>query len=359
MGKIIQQETTHFSHPHPLKLIPYQQTLNLTSSCPACNLNPSGSIYSCTPCNFFLHQKCFEMPTKITHPFHKDHTFTLLPRPAYAEGLFSCDACGQPGKGVSYHCKPCGVDLHVPCASMPLSVTRACHMHELRLTFGLPKSDTNFYCDVCMGPGGSRHWLYRCGPCGFDAHLNCALGFEAAVGSSRSAPPQQTQGFGPRFENNAAIGVPAGDPLRVPSYVPNREAVLQMINHNNATTAQAMLASGGGDGGYRVLRQQQLMQMISNYRNGGGAGGAGILARLNGMGGGGAGGQYLLQGLMGGGGGGGVPGLSGLGGGGSSQDILQALMSGGSGGGGLDLQSLLGGGNGIGYLGGALGGFGF
>ncbi|GFQ01284.1 probable nucleoredoxin 1 [Phtheirospermum japonicum] len=268
------------------------------------------------------------MPMKITHPFHKDHAFTLLPGPAYAEGLFSCDACGEPGKGFSYHCKPCGVDLHVLCASMPLSVTRTCHMHELRLKFGLPYDDKSFYCDVCMGPGGSRHWLYRCGPCGFGAHLNCALGFQATGSSSTRSAPQP-----PQFVSNAAIGVPAGGPMSVPGYAENREAVLRMINmiNNNNVAAQAMLASGGGYDAYRLLRQQRLMQMISNFRN------SGV-----------------------GGGGGGIPGFNGMDGGAGGQDFLQALISGGSGGGGggLDLQSLLGGGNGFDFLGGALGGFG-
>ncbi|KAL6562774.1 hypothetical protein OROHE_005361 [Orobanche hederae] len=219
MGKVTSETqnrttTTHFSHPHPLKLTTYlhhhhqQETPNLASSCSACNIKPSGLIYSCTTCNFLLHEECYKMPIKITHPFHKEHIFTLLPKPAYPEGLFNCDACGQTGKGFSYHCKPCGVDLHILCAVMPLALTCIHHPHELKLTFEPPYGDKSFSCDICKIQVASRHWLYRCDPCGFDAHLNCARGHAPTVAPSMQqqdninfmgfqtvAPPPQQAGF--------------------------------------------------------------------------------------------------------------------------------------------------------------------
>ncbi|EYU27105.1 hypothetical protein MIMGU_mgv1a026194mg, partial [Erythranthe guttata] len=193
----------HFRHPHPLKLIVYNQTLNLNSPCSACKLKPSaGMLYSCIifP-HYFLHKSCFEtqlsrwsIPTpsrvdsseqnnemavevvqqmiinnskaiaqaKLTHPIDKRHALTLLAEPAYGEGQFRCDACRESGNGYSYHCRICGIDLHVSCAMLPLSVTRVSHVHTLHL----------FPCDICMKPG-SRQWLYRCKPCGFNAHLKC------------------------------------------------------------------------------------------------------------------------------------------------------------------------------------------
>ncbi|KAK6140560.1 hypothetical protein DH2020_025704 [Rehmannia glutinosa] len=372
MGRITSEPqkettTTHFSHPHPLKLIPYhhhQHTVNL--ACSGCNLKPSGTIYSCTTCNYFLHKKCFEMPKKITHPFHKEHSFTLLPEPAYAEGLFNCDACGERGKGFSYHCKPCGMDLHILCAAMPLTLTSICHTHVLNLTFDSPYVTKNFCCDICKSPG-SNHWLYRCNLCGFDAHLNCArdaptnmMGFQpqqAAAVCSRSALPPRPQGFAaapfPMKQGNMAVGVPAGGPI-MPNFGVNGQnnelfiqAFQQTVNNQNAMV-QAILAGrgGGGFGGDRGL--QQLMQMISGLNNSG-VGGGGVPG-LNGFG---AGGQEFLQGLMSGGGGGGGGGgldLQSLLGGGNGLDIL--------GGGGLDfLGGALGGGGVLDFLGGALGGF--
>ncbi|PIN25182.1 hypothetical protein CDL12_02080 [Handroanthus impetiginosus] len=356
---------THFSHEHPLKLITYHQTLNLSSLCSGCKLKPSGTIYSCTVCDYFLHKKCFEMPKKISHPFLKDHSFTLLPEPAYNEGLFNCDACGETGTGFSYHCKPCSIDLHILCAAMPLSVTHGGHVHKLELTFESPYDTKDFCCDICKSLG-SNHWLYRCNLCGFDAHLNCArgappnvMGFQppspqAAATYSRSAPLPQThsqhQGFGqqyvgptphpmlhnfvpnPMLNNAAAIGVPAGAPV-VPSFGVNRQnelvlqAIQQMIHNNNAMT-QAILAGGAGGIG-------------SGF--GGGLGGAG---------GGNRGSHQLMQLISGLTNGGGIPGLNAAGGGGGV-DVLQSLLGGGS---GLDF---LGGGGGLDFLGGLVGGFGF
>ncbi|XAR63396.1 hypothetical protein NMG60_11023311 [Bertholletia excelsa] len=136
------QEPTihHFSHPYPLHLTSIQ-TLN-QSSCFACELSVSGP------------------------------TLSLLPTPKYPEGFFNCDACGSHGRGFSFHCKDCNVDLHVLCASMPLNNTHQAHNHELSLTCSPPFFNHFFACDICGGPE-SKHWLYRCSLCGFGAHMAC------------------------------------------------------------------------------------------------------------------------------------------------------------------------------------------
>ncbi|XP_073030339.1 uncharacterized protein [Primulina eburnea] len=394
MGRITSESpkettTTHFSHPHPLKLCSYipLQTPNLSSSCSGCKFQPSGLIYSCNVCSFFLHKKCFEMPMKITHPCHKDHAFTLLTQPAYADGMFKCDACGKNGDGFSYHCKPCGNDLHILCSAMPLSITHSSHVHKLELTFGSPYPTKDFCCDICKKVG-SDHWIYRCNLCAFDAHLHCAksvspmnnMGFQPHQGSvpqvgatfTRSAP-QPPQGYGPHYmaatpsfmQHNfvppsPAAGIPAGFPvLQHNPYTVDRERnqlflqYLQQIIQNNNAMTQAILAGGTtglGAGGVAGL----------GGGFGGGMGGIGA-GGLGGAGGGfGAGGfgadngyQQLMQlySSMNGG----------FGGGGGGQELLQALMNGGfgGGGGGLDLlQSLSGGGGGLDFLGGMLGGFG-
>ncbi|EYU27108.1 hypothetical protein MIMGU_mgv1a022256mg, partial [Erythranthe guttata] len=175
----------HFSHRHPLNLITHDpETLTLiTSPCSACKLELSGTrLYSCTVCNdFFLHGSCFDMPKEIIHPFHKEHVLVLLSKPAYKEGRFRCDACGEKGKGFSYHCDPCGTDLHNYCAVMPFSVTHDCHVHRLKLVFGSLYANKKFSCAICQMPG-SRQWLYRCRPCEFYAHLKCVRGGGGGVG---------------------------------------------------------------------------------------------------------------------------------------------------------------------------------
>lgn len=163
----------HFSHPHPLHLSQHAITGNSSSLCSGCKLEASGMIYSCTICNYFLHKKCSQMPQQITHPFdHQNHVLSLHTKPVYAEGLFNCDACGLQGDGFCYHCKVCGIDLHILCASSPLNFTHQYHHHQLQLTFSAPYPGKMFSCDMC-GMNGCNIWLYRCDMCQFDAHLTC------------------------------------------------------------------------------------------------------------------------------------------------------------------------------------------
>lgn len=145
------------------------------------------------------------------------------------------------------------------------------------------------------------HWLYRCSACGFDAHLKCARAAPPAA-----APPPPTH----PATSGVALGVP-GASLQNEYVI---QAILQMMQNNNAM-AQAMLAGGGGGGvgggfgGDRGL--QQIMQLVSGL-NRSGLGGGGIPG-LDIFGGGG------LDSLLGGGGldflgGGGLDFLGGLGG---------------------------------------------
>lgn len=162
MGKVPNANPiTHFTHPHPLHLthlpVPFH-----SSTCSACKhpYTAGAAVYACAKCNFFLHKNCFDLPKKITHPFHKEHVLTLLPVPAYPDGLFHCDACAQTGTGFSYHCKPCGVELHALCAAMPMSVTHAAHTHKLELVFDCPYSPKEYSCDICTKLGSGNCTFY-------------------------------------------------------------------------------------------------------------------------------------------------------------------------------------------------------
>ncbi|KAJ6748915.1 hypothetical protein OIU79_029909 [Salix purpurea] len=172
MGKLDHDPyVTHFSHPHPLELS-NAQSLYMTS-CSACNLQPHGWMYSCKPCNFTLHISCTQMPNFITHPSHPIHPLTLFAAPPYPGGSFSCDGCGIQGTGFSYHCTTCDFDVHMLCATNPLSLAHQSHPHQLNLAFCPPYHTKGFSCDICHKIG-SNHWLYRCGSCEFDAHMECA-----------------------------------------------------------------------------------------------------------------------------------------------------------------------------------------
>ncbi|XP_011000771.1 PREDICTED: uncharacterized protein LOC105108233 isoform X3 [Populus euphratica] len=173
MGKLNHDPyINHFSHPHPLELSNAQSLY--MNSCSACNLQPSGWMYSCKPCNFTLHISCTQMPTLITHPSHPIHPLTLFSTPVYPGGSFKCDGCGLQGNGFNYHCTTCDFDVHMMCATNPLSLAHRSHPHQLNLAFYPPYQTKGFSCDICHQIG-SNHWLYRCSACEFDAHMKCAM----------------------------------------------------------------------------------------------------------------------------------------------------------------------------------------
>lgn len=173
MGKLNHDPyINHFSHPHPLELSNAQSLY--MNSCSACNLQPSGWMYSCKPCNFTLHISCTQMPTLITHPCHPIHPLTLFSTPVYPGGSFNCDGCGLQGNGFNYHCTTCDFDVHMMCATNPLSLAHQSHPHQLNLAFYPPYQTKGFCCDICHKIG-SNHWLYRCSACEFDAHMKCAM----------------------------------------------------------------------------------------------------------------------------------------------------------------------------------------
>ncbi|KAI3733928.1 hypothetical protein L6452_13387 [Arctium lappa] len=224
MGKLMHStQIQHSSHPHLLHLssnhhhrLQNQPPIN----CAGCNLHISPTtdhhIYTCTPCNFFLHPSCSKFPNLITHPSHPQHTLSLLPTCIYPGGFFRCDACTQQGNRFSYHCQICDFDLHVLCASKPLSVTHPTHPHPLHLTFTSPYGEKlGFSCDLCRNVGSGDQWLYRCVSCEFDAHLHCAT---AKTTSSPPPPPPSSLQHHHSFPNQfTSAPMMAGQPPLVHS----------------------------------------------------------------------------------------------------------------------------------------------
>ncbi|XP_077246968.1 uncharacterized protein LOC143886746 [Tasmannia lanceolata] len=174
MGRLSSQETTlqHFSHVHPLQLYNMQQQEQ--AQCDGCQLPCTGLVYRCTSCNYILHKSCTQIPNQIKHPSHPQHSLTLLATPLYFHATFTCDGCGKLGTSFSFHCATCQFDLHVNCASCPRVKQHQAHPHPLNLSYTPPYGNVLFSCDICRGIG-SLHWVYRCAPCGFDAHLGCVI----------------------------------------------------------------------------------------------------------------------------------------------------------------------------------------
>ncbi|XP_019191908.1 PREDICTED: uncharacterized protein LOC109186399 [Ipomoea nil] len=184
------RETTHFSHPHRLKLTEVQEKDG--KKCSGCEYIVTGPVYTCVEpdcgVDFHLHKKCFELPREVRHKSHLDHALTLLPSPPYQDG-FACNACLEKGSAFVYHCTTCSFDLHVECVRWPEKVQRDDHEHALSLFYAppVPKKDgeepaaedeeekVTFVCDVCHHGVHEMAWTYYCHECDFGTHLDCVV----------------------------------------------------------------------------------------------------------------------------------------------------------------------------------------
>ncbi|XP_042486040.1 uncharacterized protein LOC122066288 [Macadamia integrifolia] len=161
-----------FSHPHPLT--PYQAQENEQIQCSGCKL-PSGSglLYGCSKCRYFLHEQC---RNRMKHPSHPNHPLTLLSKSPYASGSFICNGCGFTGEAFVLNCGPCEFDLHIQCASLPLTILHKDHpKHPLTLYFEFPiDASKTFSCDVCHSLVDRDGWIYYCKECNYGTHVRCA-----------------------------------------------------------------------------------------------------------------------------------------------------------------------------------------
>ncbi|XP_047945047.1 uncharacterized protein LOC125191685 [Salvia hispanica] len=165
---------SHFSHRHPLEAS--ELHVDDHGVCSGCEHDVVGPAYVCTKatCHFLLHGLCSDLPRRLRHRCHPAHPLSLLPSPPYADGEFTCDACGRSGHGFTYHCGACEFDIHVECASLPeVEDRRDVHQHALILTADLPDG-RDMVCCVCDDLVGKGLWMYCCLACNCALHLTCA-----------------------------------------------------------------------------------------------------------------------------------------------------------------------------------------
>jgi hypothetical protein len=160
------QHQLHPQHLLLLKEIPDDEL------CHFCNnyIHPySGFAYNCSHCNFNLHLKCASMPLTVEAEFH-DHPLKLLRKSV----SFTCDACGKEDKDVSYLCITCSLMVHLKCATLPMTVKHVSHRHALELTLSsqVNQSDRQI-CRLCVKKVETDR-VYYCSKCNFVAHLDCA-----------------------------------------------------------------------------------------------------------------------------------------------------------------------------------------
>jgi hypothetical protein len=163
-------EIQHFSHEeHPLMLV---EELENEVVCSGCDKSVScGPAYKCSPCKFFLHKSCAELPREIQHhPLHPNHTLLLK---APSKNFRFCDACLKfCERFFAYDCNSCNFVLDIECASIWPAKLDACHQHEFVPIF----QQIQFTCKLCGEDcSTAAQPAHVCRICQHLAHTLCAV----------------------------------------------------------------------------------------------------------------------------------------------------------------------------------------
>ncbi|CAL5411125.1 unnamed protein product [Camellia sinensis] len=175
-GEILNLES--FFHPqHPLTLL--DDELTDGERCNECGLQISGPAFTCTPCKFFIHKSCSELPSQIHHPLHPDHPLTLSnpPSPPSFNGIFVCELCLNIRDGFSFYCAECHFALDSRCAlHIPFTIQHAAHEHPLSLVF------SKFY-KTCVSCNTKTGIFYECTVpgCSLSSIAPTTLDFDCAL----------------------------------------------------------------------------------------------------------------------------------------------------------------------------------
>ncbi|KAF8670938.1 hypothetical protein HU200_050207 [Digitaria exilis] len=214
----------HFAHlGHELKL---RDDYHLPRYCDMCTekIDASGG-YSCHHllCDFDLHKECATYPETLSsffvHPWHDLTLSSSAPSPsAVAAAGEVCHVCRKDvhaGVVFLYRCAPCGFAMHPRCSRLPREVHSELHPeHSLGAVAGMGT------CAACAKP--CYVWLYRCGVCNVDLHIDCLHG----------AKPPSTNVTGAAGGGAAAAGEQPGSAKLVGSFVELGTSVVNMIGNN-------------------------------------------------------------------------------------------------------------------------------
>jgi len=160
---------TKISHPahreHRLKLKPTGQAKFM---CNGCHEHGTGADrYTCKPCDFDLHADCAVAEgTPLVHELLPKNTFKLrLKAPRSRE---RCSACGTHAQGIHYYCEKKDLYLHPCCAKLPLRIPLGGELYfELR-------EKVSHCCTRCRKGGGVRDfWFYRSSCKTMYLHVSC------------------------------------------------------------------------------------------------------------------------------------------------------------------------------------------
>ncbi|CAH8305720.1 unnamed protein product [Eruca vesicaria subsp. sativa] len=166
----------HFSHQqHYLRLDDENADFDYDENriCEAC-VTPIyfGNFYSCTQCDFILHEECSNLSRKIHHPIHP-HLLTLVTQTGDRINIENtCSACPWCITGFFYECgkEGCNFKLHIPCATISEPLIHGSHIHPLFLT---SKPGERRKCAFCEGYRNVCSETFNCIECDFSLCFMC------------------------------------------------------------------------------------------------------------------------------------------------------------------------------------------
>jgi hypothetical protein len=85
------------------------------------------------------------LPPTVTHELHREHKLSLV-----NTHHFQCDVCKRYGEGSEhYRCEPCNFDAHAECAAAPSTLKHVNYPGDLVLYSASGPGDPERYCDLC------------------------------------------------------------------------------------------------------------------------------------------------------------------------------------------------------------------
>ncbi|KAF8117706.1 hypothetical protein N665_0008s0060 [Sinapis alba] len=166
--KISTKMIHYFLHDHHLR---FEENILYDENklCEACVMPVfEEKLYSCTECDFILHETCLKARRRIQHALHPH--LLILKAINNGSGDFWCNACWRNCSGFGYQCpkEECGFRLDVRCASISEPFDYQGHEHPLFLSLDQEKLEL---CEVCKD---RRDKLLNCINCDFVMCMGCA-----------------------------------------------------------------------------------------------------------------------------------------------------------------------------------------
>ncbi|CAH1436614.1 unnamed protein product [Lactuca virosa] len=158
------------NHPHPMSLVVNKPQINHNKHCQICRSQIQGLAYMCKDCDFWIHPLCVLHYLGLRYFIHPTHKLTELT----ANTNYICNGCNIHGTGTRFTCSTCNFDLHDYCAKSPTWLpSTQIHHHPMTLFVDKHQLNKIKLCQICRT--SIQGLAYECKGCNFWVHSLCAL----------------------------------------------------------------------------------------------------------------------------------------------------------------------------------------